>query len=59
MTHGTQKAESRFIVDMNGEDSGANIISRSVARDDSYQLFQSVLNGNAKCSGHTECDALS
>ena len=45
MTHGTQKAESRFIVDMNGEDSG-------------YQLFQSVLNGNAKCSGHTECDAI-
>ena len=58
MTHGNQKAESRFIVDMNGEDSGANIISRSVARDDSYQLFQSVLNGNAKCSGHTECDAI-
>src|SRR5699024_1464567 len=58
MTHGIQKAESRFIVDMNGEDSGANIISRSVARDDSYQLFQSVLNGNAKCSGHTECDAI-
>lgn len=58
MTHGTQKAESRFIVDMNGEDSGANIISRSVARDDSYQLFQSVLNGNARCSGHTECDAI-
>ena len=58
MTHGNQKAESRFIVDMNGEDSGANIISRSVARDDSHQLFQSVLNGNAKCSGHTECDAI-
>ena len=58
MTHGNQKAESRFIVDMNGVDSGANIISRSVARDDSYQLFQSVLNGNAKCSGHTECDAI-
>ena len=58
ITHGNHKAESRFIVDMNGEDSGANIISRSVARDDSYQLFQSVLNGNAKCSGHTECDAI-
>lgn len=58
MTHGDQRAESRFIVDLNGEDSGANIISRSVARDDSYQLFQSVLNGNARCSGHTECDAI-
>ena len=58
MTHGEQRAESRFIVDLNGEDSGANIISRSVAKDDSYQMFQSVLNGNAKCSGHTECDAI-
>lgn len=58
MTHGEQKAESRFVVDLNGEDSGANIISRSVAKDNSYQLFQSVLNGNEKCSGHTECDAI-
>lgn len=58
MTHGDQRAESHFVVDLNGEDSGANIISRSVAKDDSYQLFQSVLNGNAKCSGHTECDAI-
>lgn len=58
MTHGEQRAESRFVVDLNGEDSGANIISRSVAKDNSYQLFQSVLNGNEKCSGHTECDAI-
>ena len=58
MTHGTQDAESRFIVDMDGENSGANIISRSVAKEDSRQLFQSVLNGNAACSGHTECDAI-
>ncbi len=58
MTHGEQKAESRFVVDLNGENSGANIISRSVAKDNSYQLFQSVLNGNEKCSGHTECDAI-
>ena len=48
MTHGEQKAESRFVVDLNGENSGANIISRSVAKDNSYQLFQSVLNGNEK-----------
>lgn len=58
MTHGEQRAESRFVVDLNGENSGANIISRSVAKDNSYQLFQSVLNGNEKCSGHTECDAI-
>lgn len=58
MTHGEQRAESRFVVDLNGENSGANIISRSVAKDNSYQLFQSVLNGNEMCSGHTECDAI-
>ena len=55
---GSQDAESRFIVDLNGDGSSANIVSRSVAKDDSRQLFQSVLNGNAACSGHTECDAI-
>ena len=58
MTHGDQKAESHFNVDLNGEGSGANIVSRSVAKDESYQLFESVLNGNAACSGHTDCDAI-
>lgn len=58
MTHGKQKAESRFEVNLDGEDSSANIISRAVARDNSVQIFKSVINGNSKCSGHTECDAI-
>ena len=58
MTHGNQRAESKFDVDLTGVDSGANIISRAVARDNSVQIFKSVINGNAKCSGHTECDAI-
>ena len=58
MTHGNQRAESKFDVDLNGVDSGANIISRAVARDNSVQIFKSVINGNAKCSGNTECDAI-
>ena len=58
MTHGKQYAESQFDVDLNGEDSSANIISRAVARDNSVQIFKSAVNGNAKCSGHTECDAI-
>ncbi len=58
MTHGKQRAESEFNIDLNGEDSSANIISRAVARDNSVQIFKSVVNGNAKCSGHTECDAI-
>lgn len=58
MTHGRQKAITRFDVDMDGYGSSANVISRSVAKDDSKQTFYSVINGNAKCSGHSECDAI-
>lgn len=58
MTHGKQKAESQFEANLDGEDSSANIISRAVARDNSVQIFKSVINGNSKCSGHTECDAI-
>ena len=58
MTHGKQKAESWFDVQLDGEDSSANIVSRAVARDESWQLFQSHISGNTRCSGHTECDAI-
>lgn len=58
MTHGNQTAESYFDVNLNGENAGANIVSRSVAREHSYQKFVSRLNGNEACSGHTECDAI-
>lgn len=58
MTHGSQFAKTEFTVDLDGEDSGANIISRSVAKDNSRQIFKSVINGNNKCTGHTECDAI-
>ena len=58
MTHGTQTAESAFHVDLNGAGSSANIISRSVARDQSSQLFRSEINGNNRCAGHSECDGI-
>ena len=58
MTHGVQHAESYFDVQLDGEDSAANVVSRSVARDDSYQLFTSHIHGNNRCNGHTECDAI-
>lgn len=58
MTHGAQYAETSFDVDLNGEDSSAKLISRSVARDDSRQLFRSKLCGNNACYGHSECDAI-
>ena len=58
MTDGDQYAETRFEVDLDGEDSGTHVISRSVARENSKQLYISNVNGNSKCSGHTECDAI-
>lgn len=58
MTHGGQYAETDFTVDLNGEGSSANIISRAVAKDDSKQLFLAKINGNNKCAGHSECDAI-
>jgi len=58
MTHGKQLAKSDFTVDLNGEDCHTNVISRSVAREDSKQVFLARINGNAKCHGHSECDAI-
>lgn len=58
MTHGKQYAESSFQVDLNGTGSSANLISRAVARDDSRQLFLAKINGNSRCAGHSECDAI-
>lgn len=58
MTHGNQSAKTVFEVDMNGDNSHANVISRAVAKDNSKQEFISRVNGNNKCYGHTECDAI-
>ncbi|MCI5613150.1 MAG: SufD family Fe-S cluster assembly protein [Agathobacter sp.] len=58
MTHGDQSAISTYTVELNGEGASADVISRSVAKDHSYQKFDSKLTGNAPCSGHTECDAI-
>nr|WP_122012648.1 SufD family Fe-S cluster assembly protein [Maliibacterium massiliense] len=58
MTHGQQRAETVFHVDLNGEDAGCDLVSRSVARGESFQLFRSVINGNTRCTGHSECDAI-
>lgn len=58
LTHGRQTAQATFEVDLDGENSSTDVISRSVAKDTSYQLFLSKINGNNKCAGHTECDAI-
>ena len=57
-THGKQRATTEFEVDLNGAGSHTHVTSRSVARNDSEQLFISKMNGNAECTGRTECDAI-
>ena len=58
MTDGTEKAETDFAVRLAGEDSGVDLISRSVARGQSKQKFVSLIQGENRCTGHSECDAI-
>lgn len=58
MTTGKQNAISDFTADLDGDNCSCNLISRTVAKDESKQHFISVLNGNAKCAGHSECDSI-
>ena len=58
LTDGQEQASTDFEVDMQGEDSGVDLISRSVAKDHSYQEYHSKIRGNCRCTGHSECDAI-
>lgn len=58
MTHGEQNAVSTYVVTLDGEGATADVVSRSVARDRSFQKFDAKIVGNAACSGHTECDSI-
>lgn len=58
LTEKDQTAKTAFEVEMNGDGSGTNLISRSVARGSSHQEYSSIIIGNARCTGHSECDAI-
>lgn len=58
MTDKAEEAVTKFSVKLNGEDCGADLVSRSVARGNSYQAFYSVVEGNNRCTGHSACDAI-
>ena len=58
LTHGKQLAESDMEIELNGEDSRGRVISRSVAQDESKQVFHPVVVGNSKCFGHVQCDSI-
>ena len=58
LTDGNDIVETDFYVEMNGDDSSVNLISRSVAKGNSKQTYRSNIVGNARCTGHSECDAI-
>ena len=58
MTHGAQVATSGYKVSLDGEGANADVVSRSVARDTSFQKFDACIVGNAPGHGHTECDSI-
>lgn len=58
LTDGNETAKSDFSVSLDGEDSGVDLVSRSVAKGNSYQEYHSVIKGNCRCTGHSECDAI-
>ena len=58
LTNGAQTAKSNIVIEMNGEDSSAQIISRSVAQGSSKQDFYFDLIGKTRCRGHIQCDAI-
>lgn len=58
LTTGVQQAQTNFNVNLNGKGSSADVVSRSVARDNSFQHLVARVNGNSECAGHTECDSI-
>lgn len=58
MTEANQMALSRNEIILSGENSRANLISRSVMKGDSKQFFYATMEARAKCFGHIECDAI-
>ena len=58
LTHGRQTAESVYEITLRGKNSTADLVSRSVARDESSQVFRATMIGNNHCRAHSECDAI-
>ncbi len=58
LTHDKQTATSNMRIELNGDGSNVQVISRSVAQDESVQIFNPLVIGNAECRGHVQCDAI-
>ena len=58
MTHGKQEATSNMMVELLGEGSSAQIVSRSVAKGESRQVFHPRAVGKNRCHAHVQCDSI-
>ena len=58
MTHGEQSARSDMVINLDGEGSSAQIVSRSVGKDRSEQVFNPIAVGNNECRAHIQCDSI-
>ena len=58
LTTNDQTAKTNFKVELLGKNSGVEVVSHSVARDNSYQEFKSNIIGKNECFGHVECDGI-
>ncbi len=58
LTHGNQKAESDIKIYIEGKGGAAQILSRTIARDSSEQIFRAAMIGQTECLGHVECDSI-
>ena len=58
LTHGKQVAESEMDIILAGEGARGRVISRSVAQDESHQIFYPRMIGDAPGFGHVQCDSI-
>jgi Fe-S cluster assembly scaffold protein SufB len=58
LTDGRQEAISDITIHLIGADSSAQVLARSVAQDESQQLFRAALVGKNRSNGHVECDSI-
>jgi len=58
LTDGVQRAESNMEIILKGADSSGRVVSRSVAKGESIQVFRPCVTGQAKCFGHVQCDSI-
>lgn len=58
LTDGSQTAKAEITVELAGDGSSADIVSRGVAKGESRQEIEIGITGRAACKGHASCDSI-